>query len=328
MDSINKTSKIVIIIAVILFVVIVVGFVIGMYTLYQKIIVNDDSAVEEILTEIKLTVPNFNTVNQRIPDVLYSYEDEGDISFGLSNDFYELDPLAKAVPFSKKASYYEFTKVVDQYRDGLASFYHVDPVYLWKVNDSKLWNPDNYIIFESSPFCFWPHDSNFIPYYVEEPYDLLVTYSNHIISSIYHNGLLDIDFYYDFYVRGSGAVLKLVDTETGNFLLQGGYDLQTVLSDRFLDITFTQDEEIIPDSGYIPPKDNLVLRIDGSTPIHTTRITNRTIFDPNNQYSDYDYAEFYSYDDSYFEIIVSYSFKKQFSNEIISDKYYIRFRIY
>ena len=88
MDSINKTSKIVVIIAVILFVVIFLGFIVGMFAMYNDMILGfkPDSGENWELYGVYMDVPNIENIGDRIPDINYAYASEGEVTYALADE--------------------------------------------------------------------------------------------------------------------------------------------------------------------------------------------------------------------------------------------------
>ena len=144
--------------------------------------------------------------------------------------------------------------------------------------------------------------------------------------------------------RGSGCILKLVNDETGEFVFQGGYDLSKVLLNEVIyDVSNgIYEEAIVGDGGVILgyqerdgktiPKKYNVLSLFNGDPVTGLEIKDRELWDPNGQFADFDSAYFYSYDDSYFELVSTIGvphmdpFSESISHSEVS--IYTRFRIY
>ena len=325
MDSINKTSKIVVIIAVILFVVIVVGFVVGMFAMYKDMISDfePDSGENWEFDGVYMDVPNINNIGDRIPDINYAYAAEGKVTYALSDKVMELDPAAKAVPFSKFSPYYEFWRSNDR----INIDYSVNPRYVFRRYSFSL------------PYFF--ETGKLMP--VETEYNIAPFVGTSLEGLGYKNTLPEfengLNYIYDYqkilYIfeynvsdyskfnygnlslisRGSGCILKLVNDETGEFVLQGGYDLSKILlndvvydvsNGAYINIIRGDGGEIIgyeESNGILLPNKYNVLSLFYGDPVTGLEIDNREVWDPNGQFSDYDSAYFYSYDDSYFELV-------------------------
>ena len=354
MDSINKTSKIVVIIAVILFVVIVVGFVIGMFAMYKDMISDfePDSGENWEFDGVYMDVPNINNIGDRIPDINYAYAAEGEVTYALSDKVIELDPAAKAVPFSQYSNYYEFTRSAENIKIDYSVYpryvfvsYVLNLPYFLKYGEFKPVEIE-YII---NPFIGTSLDEryykNTLPIF-DEGVNYIYDYLNSL--NVFKNNVYDFNqFKYgslSLISRGSGCILKLVNDETGEFVFQGGYDLSKVLLNEVIyDVSNSiYVEAIVGDGGAILgyqerdgktiPKKYNVLSLFNGDPVTGLEIKDREVWDPNGQFSDFDSAYFYSYDDSYFELISTIRVPHMDpASESISHSevsIYTRFRIY
>ena len=354
MDSINKTNKIVVIIAVILFVVIVVGFVVGMFAMYKDMISDfePDSGENWEFDGVYMDVPNINNIGDRIPEINYAYADEGDVTYALSDKAIELDPSVKAVPFSKFSPYYEFWRSNDR----INIDYSVNPRYVFRRYSFSL--P---YFFETGKLMPVETEYNIAPF-VGTSLEVL-GYKNTLPE--FENGL---NYIYDYqkilYIfkdnvsdyskfnygnlslisRGSGCILKLVNDETGEFVLQGGYDLSKILlndvvydvsNGAYINIIRGDGGEIIgyeESNGILFPNKYNVLSLFYGDPVTGLEIDNRKVWDPNGQFADFDSAYFYSYGDSYFELVSTIGVphmdpvSESISHSEVS--VYTRFRIY
>lgn len=336
MDSINKTSKIVVIIAVILFVVIVVGFVVGMFAMYNDMIsgFEPDSGENLNFSEVYMDVPNINNIGDRIPDINYAYAAEGEVTYALSDEVMELDPAAKAVPFSRYSNYYEFSRGADN----IDINYLVYPSYEYKGQYINLF----VFLFQQkfSEYCFnldldpirYSYSFDGEPYKNNLPsfdngYNFIFDYTDiiKIFDGLYMSAgvqmIKDNNLYkygnLSLISRGSGCILKIVDDETGEFVLQGGYDLSEVLlnnvvygvSDGIYEVPVYENgygTDIIgyqPHDGVNSPGKFNVLSLFFGDPVTGLEIKDRELWDPNDQFAVFDSAYFYSYDDSYFELV-------------------------
>ena len=325
MDSINKTSKIVVIIAVILFVVIVVGFVVGMFAMYKDMISDfePDSGANWEFDGVYMDVPNINNIGDRIPDINYAYAAEGKVTYALSDKVMELDPAAKAVPFSQYSNYYEFTRSDENIKIDYCVYpryvfvsYVLNLPYFLKYGERKRVENEYFIdhfIGTSLDERFY---KNTLPVF-DEGVNYIYDYSDSL--NVFKNNVKDFNqFKYgslSLISRGSGCILKLVNDETGEFVFQGGYDLSKVLLNEVIyDISNgIYEVAILGDGGAIlgyqerdgktfPKKYNVLSLFNGDS-VTGLEIKDRELWDPNGQFSDYDSAYFYSYGDSYFEIV-------------------------
>ncbi len=351
MDSINKTSKIVVIIAVILFVVIVVGFVVGMFAMYKDMISDfePDSGENWELYGVYMDVPNIENIGDRIPDINYAYASEGEVTYALSDELMELDPAAKAVPFSQFSNYYEFNRSVDNIKINYSVYAKREfkGTYLnfWAMLFFQKVSKYHYFVdldpIGSSDDLFYKNLPAFDNgYNFSYNYNDILRYFSKTSSSNYNNYL-----YGDLSLisRGSGCILKLVNDETGEFVYQGGYDLSKVLLNEVIYdlsnhvyVTPVRDEsgeiiDYVDQDGRSTPNKYNCLSLFYGEPVTGMRISDRGLWDQNGQFSDYDSAYFYSYGDSYFELIadigVPYFFDGQVDgyNEFFT---YTRFRVY
>lgn len=235
------------------------------------------------------------------PDQEFTYN-ETNIRYALGIDFLnslypEKIDYVKSVPVSD-VSTYELISLEDnsvEYSEGLTYFFKCNELFDREYYDGKFWT-------FGVNFDFHPdHDTD-------------INYSG---DCNYCNSRIRLNYPM---IKGSGFYLKLIDDDTGQSIIVGGYDCFNALD------TFIQMEEY----------DGLVRfrcsPLDFST-------TDRSVFDPDNLYPEYDRAEFYSYGDIYFEAYV-YTSGLNFSHigeesfnlapwsMITADRLYYRFRIY
>lgn len=354
MDSINKTSKIVVIIAVILFVVIVVGFVVGMFAMYKDMISDfePDSGENWEFDGVYMDVPNIYNITDRIPEINYAYAAEGKVTYALSDKVMELDPAAKAVPFSQYSNYYEFTRSAENIKIDYSVYpryvfvsYVLDLWYFLKYGELKRVENEYFIY----PFIGTSLDERFykntLPVF-DEGVNYIYDYLDSL--NVFKNNVYDFNqFKYgslSLISRGSGCILKLVNDETGEFVFQGGYDLSKVLLNEVIyDVSNgIYEEAILGDGGVILgyqerdgktfPKKYNVLSLFNGDPVTGLEIKDRELWDPNGQFADFDSAYFYSYDDSYFELVstIGVPHMDPVSESISHSEVYIytRFRIY
>lgn len=235
------------------------------------------------------------------PDHEFTYN-ETNIRYALGIDFLnsvypdKID-YVKSVPVSD-VSTYELILLDDnsiEYSEGLSYFLNCNELFDGEYFDGNFWT-------FGVNFDFHPdHDSD-------------INYSGEC-DDCYSRIRLNYPM-----IKGSGFYLKLIDDDSAQSIIVGGYDCFNALD------TFIQMEEY----------DGLVRfrcsPLDFST-------TDRSVFDPDNLYPEYDRAEFYSYGDIYFETYVytsglnfSHIGEEAFNSApwsmITADRLYYRFRIY
>ena len=236
------------------------------------------------------------------PDQEFTYN-ETNIRYALGINFLnsvypEKIDYVKSVPVSD-VSAYELICLDDEffvsYSDGIGYFLHCSTHYVREYGDGIFWT-------FGVNFDFHPdHDSD-------------INYSGEC-DDCYSRIRLNYPM-----IKGSGFYLKLIDDESGQSIIVGGYDCFNALD------TFIQMEEY---DGYVRFRCS---PLDFST-------TDRSVFDPDNLYPEYDRAEFYSYGDIYFETYVytsglnfSHIGEEAFNSApwsmITADRLYYRFRIY
>lgn len=340
MDSINKRDKIVKGIAIALFVLVIVGFIIGMYAMYQKLVVGfePDSGDGDLdFSEIVLDVPNYDNIIDRIPEINYAYADEGDVAYVLSDRVKDLDPSAKAVPMSRYSTYYEFWRSEDKI---ILSDYRRSPTYIrkWKSlnlielifgdGDGTVWHELELNLLNLTYTTPIRDQSGYLPP-TGDYYSFRFYY--YPLFNIFASGYSDRSTYkygdLRLVTRGSGCILKLVNEESGEYVLQGGFDLSKIISDELI-----HDVSSHPADTSYPDKYNLLSLYYGDA-VTGLKIEDRAIWDPDNQYSDYDSAYFYSYGDSYFELICDFElpyYTDTKTGELIYSSFttYTRFRIF
>lgn len=235
------------------------------------------------------------------PDQEFTYN-ETNIRYALGIDFLnslypEKIDYVKSVPVSD-VSTYELISLQDnsvEYSEGLTYFFKCNELFDTEYYDGNFWTI-------GVNFDFHPdHDTD-------------INYSGDC-DDCYSRIRLNYPM-----IKGTGFYLKLIDDDSGQSIIVGGYDCFNALD------TFIQMEEY---DGYV--------RFSYSPFEFST--TDRSVFDPDNIYSEYDRAEFYSYGDIYFESQVptlGFNFS-HIGDEarqsaplamLTADRLYYRFRIY
>ncbi len=235
------------------------------------------------------------------PDQEFTYN-ETNIRYALGINFLnsvypEKIDYVKSVPVSD-VSAYELISLEDnsvEYSEGLTYFFRCNELFDREYYDGNFWTIGVNFDFHAD------HDTD-------------INYSG---DCNYCNSRIRLNYPM---IKGSGFYLKLIDDDSGQSIIVGGYDCFNALD------TFIQMEEY---DGYVRFRCS---PLDFST-------TDRSVFDPDNLYPEYDRAEFYSYGDTYFEAYV-YTSGINFSHigedafnsapwsMITADRLYYRFRIY
>lgn len=244
-----------------------------------------------------------------VPSINFSYSDEQNVKYVLS-DFLQDDlGYNKAVPVSEKAAYIE-------HEPGSYNSYEIDCLH-------ASFDRISYTDGKTTLYLDWDINNNY-DYYVDETNKISGNYAYYK-----HFDELSIDFVR----RGTGIYLKLVNSVTNEFIIVGGYSLQVLESFVFDPEGQPFTTKLTTDYGdFIYTIDNPSCIIHNSVYDFTT--DDRSVFDPYNRYSDYDYAEFYAYGDSYWELIYRLDVYENNGSTLEPDELgaqfyrYARFRVY
>ena len=306
----KKTNKILVVVLLVIILIMTAGVI-------ALVIKTDEAFLEHNATKdngMEFVDVVFEGQNESIalirkPDIDYSHDDEEGVSYAVfpelvKNEEYLIaaantpegeeitipdiygsgtQSLIKSVPISRIAAYAEFDLRSDNvtYRGTYPKWQYKRTYPGLDWNDGKLEIVYNDVFYESLYVRFLPYDPG------TGVIDKVNRY--YIDLSQVHYCLQNNREYREYSdiklsCRGSGIVLKLVDTDTGDSILVGGYSLTPLVDYVIAEVG----------SDYIDFKSNVS--------IYDWTTTNRSYFDPDNLYTKYDRAEFYSYGDTFFEV--------------------------
>ena len=243
-----------------------------------------------------------------VPSINFSYSDEQNVKYVLS-DFLQDDlGYNKAVPVSEKAAYIEF-------EPGSYNSYEIDCFH-------ASFDLISYTNGKSTISLDWDIVNN-LDYYIDE---------TNKISGNYQFNKRFKEPAINFVRRGSGIYLKLINSHSNEFIIVGDYSLQIV--EAFVFSTEGQPFTVSASTDYgdfVYTIDNRYCFIQNS--VYDFSTYDRSVFDPYNKYLDYDYAEFYAYGDSYWELINRldvHELSASIEESILGAQFYryARFRIY